>query len=501
MVLQEESNSSPFMADSGLEKKLPGNMHESSEDIESVPISKHEKPFSILSAIGLGYSITNTSTGLILTFGTTLPFGGSPLFFFGFLVMTAIAFCIALSLGEMSSAWPHSGGQYFWTSRLAPEKGRRFLSYVTAIISWTSVICISVSCALIAAELWLSIISFVVPLDVKPWMTFLVYQAVNIGIFGFNCFESLLAIMGRFLMGLTIVTSVVVFIALFAAGGPIVSASEFFTDFTNTSGWPDGIAFFIGINGINWCFSCLDAATHLADEIPNPAKNIPRCLMWTVGISAVSGMPVILAMFLTLNKVTDTDSLSLFYNVLHQNTRAAIAIQSLVLASAMSSLVGIHTWQARIAWALGRDKGLPFHKFLSKVAPAPFSAPLWAHLWSASFTALCGCIYLGSRTAFSSFIAAGIILQYATYCLPIALMWWRGRATIKHGPFWFPRLGPVANAVTFTWFAIILVVYCLPFYLPVVANEMNYVSAVLVVIFGWALLYWVLYGRKNYKCD
>ncbi|KAJ3458936.1 hypothetical protein MRS44_013045 [Fusarium solani] len=461
----------------------------------------HQKPFTTFTAIGLGYSITNTATGVILTVAATTPFGGSPLFFWGFLLIAAIALCIATTLGEFCSMWPHPGGQYVWVAQLSPERPRRFLSYMTAIISWASVVCISASCALAASTTLFQMISFTHPeLEVKPWMLFVTFEVLNMLIFGLNCFEFLLPLIGKFLIFFTVTMIAIIFIALFAADTGTNSGQDFFFNYYNVSGWSNGIAFLIGINGLNWCFSCLDAATHLADEIPQPQKNIPKALIWTILVGAATGLLIIFALFFTAKDLTtETNSLLIFFNVIHHNKNAALALEALVFVSAYGSLIGIHTWQSRIAWALSRDKGFPFHSYLSRLAPAPFSTPIWAHLWSSCWTGLCGCLYLGSQTAFSSFIAGGIILQYATYCLPIALLLWRGRSRAPHGPFWFPKIGLFCNIVTVIWFLVTLVFYCFPYFLPVQADQMNYVSAVLFVIIMYALIYWFTYGHKHYR--
>lgn len=69
------------------------------------------------------------------------------------------------------------------------------------------------------------------------------------------------------------------FITLLAAPSAKASAHMVFVEYYNASGWSDGVAFFIGINVINGSFSCLDAATHLAEEIPHPRVNIPKALV------------------------------------------------------------------------------------------------------------------------------------------------------------------------------------------------------------------------------
>ncbi|KAH6628988.1 amino acid/polyamine transporter I [Boeremia exigua] len=469
-------------------------------DVVSDITEQHRRPFTIFTAIGLGYSTTNTAAGILLTVTATLPFGGAPMFFWGFLAITPIVLCVAITLGEFASMWPHSGGQYVWVSRLAPENSRRFLSYLTAIISWASAVCISAACALASSNTLFSMVSFTYPeIEAKPWRIFVMFQVLNAFAFGANCFEALLPILAQLFMLLTAVIAGIIFVALFAAGSPTVTPHEFFLDYRNVSGWPDGVAFLIGINGLNWSFSCLDAITHLADEIPNPRKNIPRALMWTIIIGAITGLLIVIALFVCATDLeNNNNTLLIFYSVIDSNRQAALGLQSLVFITAYSSLVGIHTWQSRIAWALSKDYGLPFYSYLSRIAPAPFGTPIYAHLFSATWTAICGCLYLGSQTAFSSFVAGSIILQYATYALPVGLLLWRGRSSVAHGPFWYPKLGLFANIVTLVWFSIILVFYSLPYFLPVTASDMNYVSAVIFGVLAYALGYWLLHGHKNY---
>ncbi|KAJ3464870.1 hypothetical protein MRS44_009656 [Fusarium solani] len=457
------------------------------------------KSFSMLSAAGLGYSITNSPTAIFLVIGANTPFGGSPLFFYGYLGMFLVGLAAACSLGELASAMPHPGGQYYWVSQLAPEKWRRFLAYMTAILSWASVICVGASSLLAASNLFFEMYSFYHPDFVyHPWMGFLFYQVANLFTAMGNLSEKALPKMGFIFMMYSIAFSFVIFVGLLAPDVPKVSAHEFFTNYWNASGWSDGVAFFIGISGCNWAFSCLDAVTHLAEELPNPERNLPKALFVTVGVGFGAGMAVIIAVFIAATDLRSvTTILEVIYSV-YGNYNATIGFGVLVFLSPLTAMVGIQTWQARIAWSLARDKGFPFHKHLSKVAPKPFQTPLWAHAWSLLWTALCGFVYLGSQAAFNSFVAGGILLQYITYCIPLIFMLWKGRSNFANGPFWHPTWGLISNIVVLSWSAICLIFYSFPYYLPVVADQMNYVSCVIVFIILYALTYWGFIGYKHF---
>jgi choline transport protein len=107
-------------------------------------------------------------------------------------------------------------------------------------------------------------------------------------------------------------------------------------------------------------------------------------------------------------------------------------------------------------------------------------------------------LYLGSEQAFNSLISTGILLQYISYSTPVVLMLARGRSTVQHGPFWYPRLGLVANLVMLAWTVVAVVFYCFPYQIPVEAHRMNYVSVVLALVAGFVCVLWFTYARENY---
>jgi choline transport protein len=108
-------------------------------------------------------------------------------------------------------------------------------------------------------------------------------------------------------------------------------------------------------------------------------------------------------------------------------------------------------------------------------------------------------LYLASVTAFNSFVGAAICLQYLTYATPAALFLVRGRKGFPHGPFYWPKFGPVANVVVILWTLLTLVMYSFPLFLPLRADSMNYLSVMIVFAFLYAGAYWVLYGNKHYR--
>ncbi|KAK2839264.1 hypothetical protein FQN49_006313 [Arthroderma sp. PD_2] len=476
--------------------------HPSSPIRESdVPISTQtQKPFTTLSAIGIGYGVTNTAVGIPLILITAIPLGGSPLVFWGFLAMAVVGLATAMTLAELISAIPHPGGQYIWVNKLAPQRYRRGLSYTTAMISWIAAIATGSSGNLSVPLNAFTIVTLLHPNFIyQRWMGFVVFQVINIITCFGACFENVLPKLSKALLLLNAVSVGVIITTLFAMSSTHTSAEDFFK-VVNISGWPDGVAFIIGLNGLNWCFSCLDVATHLAEEIPSPGTNIPKALIWTIVIATSSGLLMVLAILLNLGPIDTTDysGIALFYRITGSKF-AAIGLWIPVLFLVFASVWSIQTWQSRLAWTISRESGFPLHRHFSKIFPAPFYTPIWSLVGSAVGTALFGCLYLASELAFNSLIATGILLQYTSYSIPTILVIWQGRSNFRHGQFWYPKLGFLANIIMLAWTVVAFIFYCFPAYSEVLASQMNYVSGVLVSIAIFIASLWFLYAKKNYN--
>ncbi|EQB43930.1 hypothetical protein CGLO_17365 [Colletotrichum gloeosporioides Cg-14] len=460
------------------------------------------KPFTTLSALGIGYGTTNTAIGLLLVLGSTLPMGGSPLFFWGFLVMALVGLATATTLAELASAMPHPGGQYIWVHRLAPPKYKRFLSYITAVISWLAAVATGSSACLSVPVGICGIITLLDPtFEYKRWMGFLGFQLLNIvTLFGAS-FEQALLKISKVMLLFSCTTIVVIFITLFAMSKEHASAKDFFVTQINVSGWQNGIAFIIGMNGANWSFSCLGVTTHLAEEMPRPSTDIPKALMWTIVVGLVSGLLVVMSVLINvpyLDGADDNSALALFYRITGSQA-AAIGLWVPVMITTIGAMWSIQTWQSRLAWTISREAGFPLHRYLSKIAPSPMHTPLWSLIFSASGTAIFGCLYLASDLAFNSLISTGLLLQYISYSIPVVLALMQGRSSFKHGPFWYPKLGLLANIVMLAWSVVALIFYCFPYYLPALADEMNYASPVLVALGIIILGLWFGYAKRNYE--
>jgi amino acid transporter len=66
------------------------------------------------------------------------------------------------------------------------------------------------------------------------------------------------------------------------------SAKYVFTGFDNTTGWTSGIACTLGVVQSALSLIGCDAATHMAEEMPHPARDTPKAMVYSVLMGGVT---------------------------------------------------------------------------------------------------------------------------------------------------------------------------------------------------------------------
>lgn len=103
--------------------------------------------FSVLSVLGIGFSLTNSWFGISAALVTGINSGGPLLIIYGIILIALVSTCVGITLSELASAMPNAGGQYFWAGELAPPKWADIASYATGWLAWAGSIFTSASVA------------------------------------------------------------------------------------------------------------------------------------------------------------------------------------------------------------------------------------------------------------------------------------------------------------------------------------------------------------------
>jgi len=80
---------------------------------------------------------------------------------------------------------------------------------------------------------------------------------------------------------------VVIGITLFATS-PKNSANFVFTQFNNETGWPDGVAWLLGLLQSALSLIGFDAAMHMTEEMPCPSVDAPRAIIYAILVGGVT---------------------------------------------------------------------------------------------------------------------------------------------------------------------------------------------------------------------
>ncbi|KAL8703734.1 MAG: hypothetical protein Q9201_003080 [Fulgogasparrea decipioides] len=364
------------------------------------------RKYTVLSVLGVGFSLTNSWFGISAALVTGINSGGPILIIYGIILLALISICVAISLSELASAYPNSGGQYFWANELAPRRYANFASYLTGWFAWAGSIFTSASVALAVGSAGVGCWQLSHPeFTFKSWHVFVGYQVINAFAFFFNCYGRTLPVLGHISLWTSLVSFVVILITVPAKAPTHQHAKFVFANFVNNTGWSQkGIAFIVGLINTNWAFACLDCATHLSEEIHRPEKMIPVAILSTVAIGFVTSWTFSIAMFFSMadvDKLSGTSTgvpiLELFYQALGSKA-GAITLEALVMATGVTCQIACHTWQSRLCWSFARDRGIPFSSFFA-VVDRQVGVPVRAHFMSCVIVAVVGCLYLASNTA------------------------------------------------------------------------------------------------------
>ncbi|EEP81302.1 conserved hypothetical protein [Uncinocarpus reesii 1704] len=468
-----------------------------------------KRDIGLFTILCTGWNICNAWAAIAATIAIAIASGGTVTIIYGIILVLFLGGCSAASLAELASVYPTAGGQYHWTSILAPQRFTRGLSYACGaanIFSWISV-CAGVS--IIVPQLILAMVIFYNPgYEPQPWHYFLLYQAANFAIAAYNIFMlKRTSWIQDFGFTLTTSSFVVMVITCLARSTNKQSSDFVWTVFINNSGWSsDGIVFLTGLVSPNYICAGIDGAIHLAEECSNASVAVPRALMATIGVAFLTSFVFAVSMTYSMadfDKVLGTATGVPIYEIWHQATRseaAATVFMVLLLIAVLLSLNACQQTASRLTWAFARDNALVCSNFINRMHPT-LHVPVWAILANCFVIFIIGCIYLGSSTAFNALIGTGLVLQQITFSIPIALVLYRKRASR-----WLPSdrkfnlglFGWAANVVTCAFGILVLVFYDFPFVMPATSGNMNYTSAVLGCMAIFTGINWIFYARKKY---
>lgn len=141
------------------------------------------------SILAIGYNTSSSWIGLAISMTVAIASGGSVTLIYGVIIVYIIMFFVGLTLAELATVYPTAGGQYHFTSILAPTRWSRSISYCCGLATAFAWMAQAANiCLFIAQNLFAIIMRWQGTFEPHAWQYFLVFQLVNIVTVIYNIF-------------------------------------------------------------------------------------------------------------------------------------------------------------------------------------------------------------------------------------------------------------------------------------------------------------------------
>lgn len=302
------------------------------------------------------------------------------------------------------------------------------------------------------------------------------------------------------------VGSLFLLITLLVRSHPKQNAEYVFIDIVNLTGWKsNGVVFFLGLLPGLTAVCAFDSAAHIAEEMPNPRRQVPQVMVGSALLSAFFGLVMLLViMFCVVNPanlLSPVGGEPIAQLLLDSLDSLSLTIISMIvfIGCFIFSAGSLMTTFSRVWWSFAREGGVPFSGTMSKI-DNKYHVPVNALIFTFFAVSIIGLLELGAATALNAILGAGTSFLFLSYGLTIAC----GLATKREGfavAHYFNlgrTTGMILSIISVVWIAFITIWLCIPSYVPVTGTSMNYTAAVLVAVNVIAGINWVFYSRKTY---
>ena len=403
-----------------------------------------DRSWSGFSNFAISFSIISILAGCFSSFGLGWNNGGPAAIAWGWPIFAAFILLIGLCMSELVSAYPTSGGIYWWAAKLGGPKA----GYYTGWLNLVGLIAILASVAYSSAtfldltlgtlsEDWLAGYSLK-----RVFVMFLIILAVVATI---NIFSShLLAVINNISVWWHVAGAATVIAILIFIPDNHASVGDVFARTINNSGMWDGAT-----SGFGWLLLVLpisailtqytitgyDASAHLSEETKSAAGAAAKGIWRSIFYSAIGGWILLLTF---LFAVQDADGVSkagggvaaIFNQALTSKWAAAVLFIS--TAGQLFCTTACQTSASRMLFAFSRDRAVPGHRLWSAVNSrrVPANAVIVTAVIAALITlpALVPVDINGAPVpiAFFAVVSIGVVGLYLAFAVPIYYRWKAG---------------------------------------------------------------------------
>jgi amino acid transporter len=361
----------------------------------------------------------------------------------GWPLVCAFALVVALTMGQVASAFPTAGGLYPWAAILGGRGWGWAVAWFNLLGLVTVLAAINVGTFEFVAR------AFFADYEPAGWVRFAAVAAVTLSQaalnhLGIRVVTWLTDFSGWWI--LVVAAALTIALLLFA---PTFEPARL-VRFDNFSGLPAGDPVWPRTESLAWLFllgfllpaytvTGFDASAHASEETVGAALRVPQGIVRSVLVSGVAGWIMLAAIVLAIPDLAEAaeQGTQVFYHIVTAVLPPWLALVLFAGIAVAQYLCGLATVTSasRMTYAFARDGGLPASARLRTVSPR-YRTPA-AAIWTAAVAAV---LFTLNTPVYETITAVCTILLYISYVVPTALgLWAFGRTWTELGPWHLGR--------------------------------------------------------------
>jgi len=408
------------------------------------------RTWSGFSNFAISFSIISILAGCFTTFYVGWNNGGPAGIAWGWPIISMFILIIGFCMSELVSAYPTSGGIYWWASKLGGVKAGYYTGWLNLIGLLAIVASVAYGCATFL-DYTLSSFSDSWAKGYSLQRVFMMFVVILLIAGAINIFSSqLLALVNNVSVWWHVIGASVIVLILIFAPPSHQSVSSVFTTWVNNTGFGDGtsgpvfLLFVIPLGFIltQYTITGYDASAHLSEETHSAADSAAKGIWRSIFYSAIGGWILLLAFLFAVQNVDEVTKGGGFINVVFAQAlspRVAGAVLLIATVGQLFCTIACMTSATRMLYAFSRDGAVPGAQLWSKLNKnkVPVNGVILTVVIALILTAPALITVdvngVPSAVAFTAVVSIGVIGLYLAFAIPIFLRWRAGDKFVPGG--------------------------------------------------------------------
>jgi amino acid transporter len=418
----------------------------------------------------ISFTIISILAGCLTSFYLAFQWGGPVSVTWGWIIVGTFTTFVALSMGEIASAYPTAGGLYYWSSKL----GNAGWGWFTGWFNLLGLIGIIGAVGYGLATYATAFFNLVWGYPNDRHHIFYLFAAFILACTLLNVFDvRITSLINEISAWWHVAGVAIIVIALIVVPDHHQSVGYVFGQTINNSGfhgngWSSGVfwmVFAIGSIGMaQYTLTGYDASAHMAEETHAASRSAATGMVWSVIVSVIAGFILITAVTFAIPNQTQVqthygDIVTWIWQT-SMSTHWAEVLLFIIVVAQFYCLTACITSGSRMMFAFSRDRAIPGHQMWRRVSR--HRVPVFAcfAVGTLGFLLLLP-TWWNNLAGYYVGTSVGTTCLYIAFILPVILRVRAGKS-FEHGAWSLGRHHTWINWIAIAWVVLISFVFMLP---------------------------------------